>query len=141
MASARNMSAEPIAKSHFAENLPDQCPPSNATEPKAALLIRLAKTNTPTAACFASHAARNLPVRGDTSACQHASCSMFEHDAEDEQLNAMRALPRFRNFGFAFIVQVGAASGMALYGQKKHVDLWIFKGFDPVGAVTQVRTI
>ena len=135
------MSAEPIASPEFAENLPEQCPPSGAVAPKDAPLIRLAKTNTPTAACFDSHAKRGLPIRGDTSPCRHASCSMFEHDTKGEQLNAMRALPHFKNFSFAFIVHVSPAAGLALYGERKHVDLWMFKGFDPVDAVASVETM
>ena len=63
---------------------------------------------------------------------------MFEHDVEGEQLTAMRALPQFRNFSHAFIVKVTPSCGMALYGGKKHVDLWMFKDFDPVTAVEEV---
>ena len=103
-------------------------------------MIRLAKTPTPTASDFASHAARGLPIRGNDT-CSHASCSMFLHDAEDEQLNAMRALPHFRNFTHAFLVQVDNASGMALEGKNKHVDLWLFRTFNPVAAVAEVRAL
>lgn len=114
------------------------CPPEDAVPPEEALVIRLAKTPTPTAACFRSHAARGLPIRGDTSPCRHASCSVFFNDEKCEQLNAMRRLPHFRSFTHAFLLRVTPTSGLALAGAEKHLDLWMFKSFDPVAAVEEV---
>ena len=125
----------------FAETLPEQCPPNEATPLSDAVLIRLAKKATPTLECFSSHAARGLPIRGDVDPCCHASCSFFEHDEKGEQLNAMRLLPRFKNFTHAFLLSVGPEAGLALVSAKKHVDLWMFKSFNPVAAVTTVQAM
>lgn len=125
----------------FAEPLPQQCPPANAQPLEASTLIRLAKRSSPTAECFLSHAARGLPIKGDIDPCSYASCSFFEHDEKGEQLNAMRQLPRFRSFSYAFLLAVGPDAGLALANGKKHVDLWMFKGFNPVSAVTTVQAM
>lgn len=132
------MSANP----DFAEPLPPQCPPTEAQPLSEAVLIRLAKEAAPQPECFASHAARGLPIRGDISPCSHASCSMFVHDEKGDQLNAMRRLPRFRSFKHAFLLSVGPDAGVALVNSAtKHVDLWMFKGFDPVSAVISVQAM
>lgn len=126
----------------FAEALPPKCPPADAAPLSDAVLIRLAKEASPKPECFASHAARGLPIRGDVSPCSHASCSMFVHDDKGDQLNAMRRLPRFRSFKHAFLLNVGPSAGVALVNSAtKHVDLWMFKGFDPVSAVISVQAM
>lgn len=125
----------------FAEPLPQQCPPANAQPLEEATLIRLAKQSNPTPDCFLSHAARGLPIKGDIDPCCYASCSFFQHDEKGEQLNAMRLLPRFRNFTHAFLLSVGPEAGLALVNAKKHVDFWMFKGFNPVSAVTTVQAM
>lgn len=130
------------ANQAFAETLPPQCPPSDATSLSEAILIRLAKEPKPKPESFASHAARGLPIRGDVSSCSHASCSMFLHDETGDQINAMRRLPRFKNFKHAFLVSVGPNAGVAIVSSStKHVDLWMFKGFDPVSAVISVQAM
>lgn len=121
------------------EDLPPGCPPAEAVPPAASQMIRLAKTDTPAPDCFVSHAAKGLPIRGGASPCAHASCSLFYHDREHEQINAMRRLPRFKNFTHAFLVEIDDNSGMGLAGHGKHLDLWMFKSFDPVAAVVSVE--
>ena len=126
----------------FAETLPPQCPPADAEPLSKAVLIRLAKEPKPKPESFASHAARGLPIRGDVSSCSHASCSLFVHDETGDQLNAMRRLPRFKSFKHAFLLNVGPSAGVAVVNSTtKHVDLWMFKGFDPVSAVISVQAM
>lgn len=129
------------AQFEFLEALPPQCPPQNAVPLNGDTFIRLAKQDQPTLDCFLSHAARGLPVKGDVDPCRHASCSLFEHDEEGDQLRAMRLLPRFKNFTYAFLLKLGPEAGLALTGSKKHVDLWMFKGFNPLAAVTAVKAM
>lgn len=124
----------------FLEDLPDGCPPEDATPPEAASVIRLAKDPHPDPAHFASHAARGLPLRGPMT-CSYASCSLFFHDAGFDQLNAMRRLPRFKNFKYAYILKVDANSGLGLAGAGKHLDLWMFKSFNPVSAIESVEVM
>ncbi|WP_353469610.1 hypothetical protein [Sphingomonas faeni] len=66
---------------------------------------------------------------------------MFLHDAGGEQLNAMRRLPRFRSFKYAYLVKVDQGSGLSIAGAGKHLDLWMFKSFDPVAAVQSVEVM
>jgi len=124
----------------FLELLPDGCPPGDALPPEPTVVIRLAKEPTPSAEHFASHAARGLPLRGPMT-CSYASCSLFFHDAGGEQLNAMRRLPRFKSFKYAYIVKVDQGSGVGIAGGGKHLDLWMFKTFDPVAAVQSVEVM
>jgi hypothetical protein len=131
------MRGDPL-NTEFLEQLPDGCPPTDALPPEPCDVIRLAKGSTPTHADFASHAARGLPLRGPMT-CSYASCSLFYHDAGAEQLNAMRRLPRFKNFKYAYIVRVDQGSGVGIAGGGKHLDLWMFKAFDPVAAVKSVE--
>lgn len=127
----------------FAEPLPEQCPPANAHPLEDAIVIRLATQPNPAPECFLSYAALGRPIRGDIDPCRYASCSVYVQDEKgEEQLNAIRRLPRFKKFKHAFLLKIDPNAGLALVNAAtKHVDLWMFKGFDPVSAVVSVQAM
>jgi len=64
---------------------------------------------------------------------------MFIHDENDEQLHAMRQLPKFRRFTHAFITKVGPDAGKARIGNDNHIDMWFYSSFDALSAVIEVK--
>lgn len=119
----------------FAESLPDDCPPIDAEPPAAQKFIRFADGPTPSAVAFLSYTGLGKPVNGGASLCQYASCSMLTVKSRGE-LRALWALPKYRRFSHAMIVDVHPGAGLAKIGKKGHVDVWLYASFNAVAAVS-----
>lgn len=121
------------------EPLPLQCPPEDAADQSIALAYRAVMSNPPTAACFASQAARDRPMSELGDPCKHASCSLFT--CRDKATNIAGRLPKPRDGGpylASMAIPVGAGRSLI---KRRHVDLWFYKHFNPTTAVIVVETV
>ncbi len=127
----------------YREKLPDNCPPIDANIEDEFLIMRMAKIETPTQACFHSKAALGEKARGDITLCELASCSCFRAQEPDDFRKAIAKLPRFKkHFTHVFFLTTSKKIGKYKINPKSsHVDVWFYSDFDPVLAVTEVRPI
>lgn len=120
----------------FSENLPANCPPEGLPEITTQIVLRLVASAKPSLDDFKSLASLGLPRRGDTTACQHASCSAFRVDTKVDRARQLKKLPRIRNRNHVAFVSIGPACGVGLFSRSSsHVDLWFYKAFNPVKAI------
>jgi len=115
----------------FLEVLPDGCPPSEAYIPQALEVVRAVSSLAPTIDDFASHAAKNIPIRGDISPCRWASCSVFV-------MSKIARLPRIRDKPYNATLVISAGAGRCS-GGNGHVDWWISRDFNPISAIVRVE--
>lgn len=115
----------------YAETLPAECPPEDASTDALEKVYRLGKNKNPTEADFHSHAQLGTPKPPHYKAtdCQWASCSMF---VTEEAALAIKGLAR-RN-PWVIELSIPADAGKHKF-RGEHVDFWRFADFDVVSAV------
>jgi hypothetical protein len=126
----------------FFEDLPDNCPPKNTPTMPSSIVLRLVKSAKPTTDDFLSQAAIGLERRGDTDECCHASCSVFKVDEKVNRAQQLRKLPRIKSRKYVAFLDLGPTAGQAKVSKhSNHIDLWLFKAFNPLSAVQSVETL
>lgn len=125
---------------NFSETLPAECPPSTASELGFEEVFRAVRTNPPSAVDFKSQAALGRPKRDPSASdCQHASCSLFTCRMTLRNIFTKMPKPR-RTFNYIATLKIPSYAGLSQVNDK-HVDLWIYNGFDPLSAVTKVEQL
>jgi hypothetical protein len=118
----------------FAENLPDQCPPSTAVDAAWTNVFRLTDDQPVTEESFASHAAlgKGIP-KSLANLCAWSSCSLTTEPATLKKLKKLR-------HKFAVKLDIPAGAGRTL---KKgiHIDFWRYANFDVLSAVVAVEPL
>lgn len=123
----------------YREALPAECPPEAATDQVILVAYRVVTSNPPTLECFASQAERKRPLMEGGDMCKHRSCSLFT--CPDKIANIAGRLPKPRDGGpFIATMTIPTGAGRSLI-KKKHVDLWLYKSFDPTKAVVAMEAV
>lgn len=115
----------------YAEELPNECPPEDASTRRLERVYRLSKSEELTESDFYSLAqlGRAKPNEHRASDCEWASCSMF---TTSEAALAIKGLRRRHPWVTELSIPENAGKHR-LRGE--HVDFWRFADFDIVGAV------
>lgn len=87
---------------------------------------------------FASHASLGYTCHLEGKECEWASCSMYLPSIARDKLVALTKFKRLRNHKKVALVAVDEAAGIAKVSTTKHVDLWMYAGFNPAEAVEEV---
>lgn len=120
----------------YKETLPStSCPPDTAL-PMTGMLLRLVANDTVTADDFRSWAAINKRFMAKRE-CASASCSMVSPAVKPEALKDLLKFPNLKDKIFAACVSIDEDSGVT-ETKGTHVDLWMYKAFDPVKSTTSV---
>ncbi|WP_439360529.1 hypothetical protein [Bradyrhizobium sp. DASA03007] len=128
--------------SEFFEELPHNCPPHNTPKMPSLIVLRLVKSAKPTMDDFLSQASLGLERRGDTDECCHASCSVFKVDEKVNRAQQLRKLPRIRSRKHVAFLNLGPTAGRAKVSQhSNHIDLWLFKAFNPLSAIQSIEKL
>jgi hypothetical protein len=127
-----------VSDIEWRESLPDRCPPDDASEPAGQTLIRLVVGETPGQCEFASHTALGIPCHDDSLLCEWASCSMFLPSYEKHRIKGLLKYRRLKKKTHVAFVQIDKDSGKVQIKDSKHVDLWMFKSFNPVDNIVKV---
>jgi hypothetical protein len=129
-----------VARVGYRENLPAKnCPPAESHEGECGEAWRLLPAKKPTAADFASNAAKGEPLpRPDADPCRWASCSLFTN--MDALIRSRNTFKKLRKMAFAAQVKIVTGSGRLLV-ENDHIDFWMFDTFDPLAAVLDVREL
>jgi len=110
----------------FYEDLPKQCPPSDATSPtKGQQFYRLAAKNPPVQADFDSHNKRGVACRPGSDPCLMCACSLFETVEQ-----AKRFLRRRGSIIVKVVLDPKAGKIKKTFSEG-HFSWWISAGFDP----------
>ena len=114
----------------FAEQLPEQCPPADASDVELEEVYRLVRSKNVDIEVFKSHAALGkVPPKG-MDLCRWSSCSLL--------LDGKRSkLPALKDCDWAARLVVPKGAGMSKQ-KKNHVDFWCGKHFSLEGAVVEV---
>lgn len=118
----------------FAEDLPDQCPPSDAKDVALFDVYRLSHSNSVTANDFASHAALGrVPPKSLKDMCIWASCSLTTEPV---------ILKKLKKLKHRYALKLTIPDGSGLSKKKQiHVDFWRYSTFDPLTAIDEVKDI
>lgn len=121
----------------FLEDLPPECPPKEAQDGDVGIAYRAIVDETPTTDDFKSYAALGRSS-SSVDSCRFASCSLYT--CKDKAKNIF-SLPKKRHeFKYLATLEIKRGAGLALM-RKKHVDLWMFAGFNPLSAVISVEPL
>ncbi len=112
----------------YREQLPDDCPPSEAEEILAARIVfRLVSTNPVTLNDFRSQRALRPEAKFDVSECQARGLSVFADRADIEKT---RRLPKFRSWSICQVQLEAGAGYIQQTGGWSHHTWWPFAEFD-----------
>lgn len=117
----------------YGENLPDACPPNDASEDALGPVLRLVPVSNPDEACFASKRALDIPPPPNFpgSPCEWASCSL---NTSVDALLKIRGLVK-RN-PFIAKLEIPASKGKHNQG-KFHINFWRYADFSIPSAVVE----
>jgi hypothetical protein len=123
----------------FRETLPNDCPPSDAHDGGCASAFRFVPADPAIAANFDSYAAQGkpLPVGTDVTPCRWASCSLYSDLATARKKRKLKSLKKYR---FVAELRIPAKSGK-MKEVSGHIDLWMYKDFDPIAAIVLIRDL
>lgn len=118
----------------YAEQLPDACPPSDATEDALENVYRLAPGAPATAEHFSSYAAQGKPCpKTLRDLCSWYSCSLTTDPG------ALKKLSKLKH-RVALKLSIPAGSGVSR--QKRiHIDFWSGAGFDPLSCIVGTENV
>lgn len=122
----------------YLEKLPDQCPPSTATDQALDGVLRFVSegdVSSLTIEDFLSYAALGQ-TRRNADPCDLASCSLFANEY-CEGFKTARKFPKLREKPVAR-VSIPLGSGMSVVNKKGHIHFWMYNSFDPVSSVVEV---
>lgn len=120
-----------LAKPTYAESLPKECPPEDASTEAMERVFRLTKSETLSETDFYSHAHQGKikPEEHKATDCQWASCSFFTSSEAALAIKGLR-----RRHPWVTELSIPAEAGKhKLRGE--HIDFWRFADFDVVAAV------
>lgn len=118
----------------FAENLPESCPPQDASSAAITTVYRLVKVADPDESAFASLAAlgKVKPPEHKATDCEWASCSMF---VSEEAALAIKGL-RKRH---PYVVRLSLPENAGRHQLRgEHVDFWRFASFPIAASIVDV---
>lgn len=121
----------------YLEDLPDSCPPQEATQAALSPAYRILPSSVPEIDHFYSHQklGKTIPIGVD--ACRAASCSLFTCPTK---ARAIAALPKMRKIATHLAsVSITEVTGVHIVNTTtKHVDLW---PFSDLNLQTLVQTV
>lgn len=120
------------AASEFRDELPDRCPPDDATEVRDVLeVFRLIKTNPPTQDDFRSQRTEQPQTHFNTTECIARGLSVW---VDRQGVENARKLPKFRNTMIGKIRLCPGAGWIMQTFKPTHRTWWPFKAFDPAAS-------
>jgi hypothetical protein len=122
------------------EKLPPDCPPRGAGPLTPQLLLRLTTSKSAKNDDFKSHAALGKKCPSGQ-LCEWSSCSMFLPSIDRSRLQELRRFPNLKAMKYVAIVSVDEKSRHAKVSRSKHVDFWMYKGFDPITSIASYASI
>lgn len=122
----------------YAEPLPMNCPPIAAEEPISRKVWRIVPNEAPAQIDFKSHALTGKSCPPEVCECRKSSCSVF---TPSDKKPFVFKLPKFKN-QFAATLNISERSGKIIENTETgHIDLWMYKNFDPLLHITDVVKI
>lgn len=121
----------------YAEELPDQCPPSDAIEGVVAKAYRLCEHIHPLPSDFASKAAREEQLPNGEDLCRWSSCSLYEKASSLRKYKRLRAK-------YPYMAELSIPEGVgrwAISGKRGHVDFWRYAGNCLTDHIVQVEKL
>lgn len=121
----------------YSTELPEKCPPVEATDREHCGVLRFVNPAGVTTDCFKSHKELNKPKPKEIDSCVWASCSLFR-DKDSQGYAKARKLPALRAKAVA-VLNIPVGSGLATTcSANGHIDMWFFNGVDPASFVVGV---
>lgn len=125
----------------FKEALPPQCPPGDALVSDHRVVLRLISSRDITEESFYSHARLGKPLPPKMCPCRWASCSTYIDDGKSHRTKGVTKLPKLRGMKYIAVLQLVPDAGRIKDGERGHVDLWMYRDFDPVNNVIEIREV
>ncbi|WP_147399924.1 hypothetical protein [Brevundimonas sp. LPMIX5] len=119
----------------FAEDLPAQCPPTDAKDVEWIEVYRLLDGPSLAPPAFASHAAKGKPCRPDVDPCRWASCSLVL------DVKPMKKLPKFKKCKWAVRISIPEGAGKSKKTSGNHIDFWPYADFVPAATSHTIVSI
>lgn len=121
----------------YLEELPEQCPPAEATNNALGPAFRILPSAQPAIEHFHSYKKLGLPKPDGVDDCRYVSCSLF---TEESRARKIAGLPKKRAASTHLAkLMIPHGVGAALVNEKtKHVDFWMFDTFNVAAAVEEV---
>jgi len=121
-------------KLEFKENLPEQCPPADASEAALESVCRFLFFSPPDAIeNYASHIELGKPT-GSAPECKARSCSLFKMSNAAKQA---KKIGIFKNRKIA-VLNIPEGCGAHSNGKNGHIDFWQARNFSPSTAIVNV---
>lgn len=132
------MSTVTLNNIQWREDLPDGCPPADATPAPTTVLLRLVPSKKVVDDDFRSHMALGYPPPKVGDLASWASCSMFLTSYESHRLKGLTKFPRLKHMSCVAYIEVDETSGCARISPSKHVDVWMYSNYSPASSVANV---
>lgn len=120
---------------HYKEDLPDGCPSKDAVDPGDMGVLRLVKGQKVTESDFYSYTRLNRPNLNGIPQCRWSSCSVFKQGKGESLSDKYRFLPKLK-LKYVVVLELNNESGKIFEGKNGHIDLWMYKEFDPVSSAS-----
>lgn len=120
--------------------LPDACPPPDAAQPTSRLLVRLVRTDPPTAEDFRScHLEGKTPSRKDHDPCAWQGCSFFAEETPREKIDGIAKYKNHADKKFLAFIRIDEQSGVIKIGPDgHHTTVWLYAAFVPENSAEKV---
>lgn len=118
----------------YRENLPPNCPPSEAKDQGWSAVYRLVKDQSVSEKDFMSHAALGTVPRSAKDLCRFSSCSFFI--SKETALNKLPAMKK--KFQYLALLDIPLGSGKSKR-VGHHIDMWFFGKCNPCCLVQDVE--
>jgi hypothetical protein len=123
--------------------LPGECPPIDAEDAFDGVVLRLVKTDPPTADDFKFGKASGIKTPKDCDECRWCACSVWDGSVKREVLTGVAKFPKLRNNKFIAHIKIDGESGKVMphAPNQKHYSLWMYDTFDPLQAVVKIEPL
>jgi len=123
--------------------LPGECPPIDAEDAFDGVVLRLVKTDPPTADDFKFGKATGKKKPNGWDECRWCACSVWEGSTKREVLTGVAKFPKLRDNKFIAHIKIDGGSGkiMPHAPSSTHLSLWMYDDFDPLQAVVKIEPL
>lgn len=123
--------------------LPMECPPPDAQDAFAGVVLRLVTTNPPTADDFRSGRSEGKKKPQKCDDCTWCACSVWLSSTKKEVVTGLTKLANHKNKKFIAYLDINPATGKTKphEGDGNHIRLWMYENFDPAKNISKVEPI
>lgn len=120
----------------YKEELPAQCPPAEALDGEILEAYRVVYSSPPVAHDFLSKSALGNDLLPGMDPCCFASCSLNE---SVQNVVRIAQLPKPREKGALVAkISIPAGAGRWVKNKRKHIDFWMYEGYDPTSSFVEM---